>query len=332
MTVPGVSVILPAHNPDPILLGRTLAGLRAQTLPADCWELLIIDNASIDPGLFHESDLDRPPQSRVLREETLGLTAARLRGFAEARGDLFVLVDDDNVLAPDYLEKVVSHFAADAALGAIGGRSRPEFERPPLAWTQEFESLLAIRDLGEEPLRARWINQDKREYPICSPIGAGMALRRSGAEAYAAAVRTDARRRALDRVGTKLVSGGDNDLVMTILETGLEVAYAPDLSLTHLVPSRRSNAYYLGALNRAIARSWVRVLALHGIVPWPPIPRITVPFRRIRSWWRERAWEGPAEWVRWQGRCGTFEGRADIARRVCRTLSCPPPGRSPTKS
>jgi hypothetical protein len=138
-----------------------------------------------------------------------------------------------------------------------------------------------------------------------------MALRRDGAAAYAALAR-DPRHRALDRTGNNLVSGGDNDLVMAVLEAGFEVAYDPALILTHLIPARRSTRDYLGRLNRAIARSWVRVLALHGIRPWPPVARGTVLLRCWRSWWRTRAWRGPTQWVRWQGRRGRFEGQADL--------------------
>jgi hypothetical protein len=133
------------------------------------------------------------------------------------------------------------------------------------------------------------------------------------AQAYAAALAEDPRRAAFDRTGRQLVSGGDNDLVMTALEAGCGVAYFPELVLTHLIPARRLERDYLGALNRAIMRSWVRVLALHGIVLWPPVSRASVPLRQARAWWRTRAWAGPAEWIRWQGRCGQFEGQADIA-------------------
>lgn len=313
--VPLVSVVVPAHNPHPDRLARTLAGLRAQTMPRPTWELVVIDNASADPGFFAALDLAWHPRARVVREERLGLTAARRRGFEETPGDVLVLVDDDNVLAPDYLARVTMHFSADPALGAIGGKSAPEFETLPPAWAREFDGLLALRDLGETVLRARWPESSaKREYPRCAPIGAGMALRRAAANVYLTALVNDAARTSLDRTGAQLVSGGDNDLVMTILEAGFTVAYAPDLCLTHLIPARRTTRDYLGALNRAIARSWVRVLALHGIRPWRPVSRASVLLRQARAWCRTRAWAGPAEWVRWQGRCGQFEGQAELSR------------------
>ena len=307
-----ISVIIPAHNPHAGRLARTVAGLRAQSLTTSDWELFIIDNASHDPSVFRNLDLTWHPRARVVREEKLGLTAARLRGFAETRGDLLVLVDDDNVLAHDYLALVGQAFAADVSLGALGGRSLPEFERPPPSWTRAFDGLLALRDLGDTPARAAWTAGTPRAYPLCAPIGAGLSLRRSAANAYVAALGQDERRRAFDRTGTQLVSGGDNDLVMTVLETGLTVAYEPALRLTHLIPASRSERAYLGRLNRAIARSWVRVLALHDIQPWPAVHRATVPLRQARSWLRCTTWRGPADWVRWQGTCGHFEGLADL--------------------
>jgi hypothetical protein len=44
-----LSVILCTHNPRPDYLSRVLASLRGQTLPAEQWEFLLIDNASRQP-------------------------------------------------------------------------------------------------------------------------------------------------------------------------------------------------------------------------------------------------------------------------------------------
>jgi glycosyltransferase involved in cell wall biosynthesis len=307
-----LSVIIPAYNPHPGRLVRTVAGLRAQTLPVVDWELVIIDNASTEMAGFKALDLSWHPRARIVREPKLGLTAARLRGFAEGSGEAFVMVDDDNVLVPGYLAEVVRVFATEPRLGAVGGRSVPEFEAPPAAWTREFDGNLALRDLGDQPLRGDWRGSGRRIYPTCTPIGAGMALRRSGVEAYARALEGDPRRRAFDRTGTQLISGGDNDLAMTVLDEGLDVGYQPELQLTHLIPTGRSQRKYLGALNRALSRSWVRVLALHGIQLGRPISRATVGLRQARAWVRTKAWKGPAEWVRWQAMCGHFEGLADL--------------------
>jgi glycosyltransferase involved in cell wall biosynthesis len=101
---------------------------------------------------FTELDLSWHPQAKIVREERLGLTFARLRGFAEAKGELIVMVDDDNVLAPDYLETAVRIAQNHPALGAFGGKCLPEFEHEPPHWLKGITSGLGLRDLGEEPV------------------------------------------------------------------------------------------------------------------------------------------------------------------------------------
>ena len=309
-----VTVILCAHNPHPGRLARTLAGLAAQTLPASGWELLVVDNASTSPlsamKAFHDFS-----RVRIVAEMHLGLTRARLRGIAEAQGEVLVFVDDDNVLAPDYLAHVVSRFDRDPRLAAAGGRVAPEWTpAPPPAWTTPFHGLLALRDHGPvEKIAAGALGSP---WPDFAPVGAGLAIRRDAARAYADTVSNDRRRRRLDRAGDNLASGGDNDLIFTALHRGGDVAYFPELSVTHLLPASRLKAAYLARLNREIMRSWVQVLALHGQCPWPAIPPWTVPLRIVRAWLRSFPWISRPARVRFAGRRGQFEGQADRSRFV----------------
>lgn len=305
-----ISVILPTRNPHRGRLDRTLAGLAAQSLPRDEWELLVVDNGSEPPLAPNLGSRFTGPMPRVVVEPAPGLTPARLAGIREARGEVLVFVDDDNVLAPDYLAVVARHFAAKPALAAAGGTVLPEWEAPPPPWSAEFHGLLALRDLGRVERIAR--GGPNVAWPEFAPVGAGLVVRSTAARAYAAAVAGDPRRRSLDRHGSSLASGGDNDLVFTALHAGGDIAYLPELSLTHLIPASRLDPGYLARLNRGIMRTWVRVLALHGQCPWPSIPRATVAPRVLRAWWRCRAWRGPVEQIRWHGARGQFEGQADL--------------------
>jgi len=218
-------------------------------------------------------------------------------------------VDDDNVLAPDYLQQVVRLFAEHPRVGALGGRSVPEFEREPVAWEREFLDLLSVRDLGDAPHLSQGLRPPgaaQNEYPVdAAPIGAGMALRRTAAQAWLEAGDTG----LSDRRGGELTSSGDNDIVLTVMEHGWEVGYFPELSLLHLIPAGRLEAAYLARLNRGIQKSWMQVLTKHDANPWPPIPRWTVPLRQGKAWLTHRAWSGTAAHIRWQGACGHFEGR-----------------------
>ena len=302
-------VIIPTHNPNRERLHRALAGLCAQTLSATQWEVIVVDNASIPPldtsALAGASRLNL----RIVREAQLGLTHARQRGFAEARGKFAVLVDDDNVLAPDYLAKVLTLFAAYPHLGALGGRSLPEFEISPPAWVREFDGLLACRDLGDRTRISAGLwdtGQQRNAYPLFAPIGAGMALRRAAIEAWL----TDTlSARISDRKGSELTSGGDNDIVFTLMKAGWEVGYFPELSLTHLIPAGRLEPSYLSRLNRGIQKSWMQVLTRHEANPWPPLTPGGAALRKLKAWFSSRAWSSPTARIRWQGTCGHFDGR-----------------------
>jgi cellulose synthase/poly-beta-1,6-N-acetylglucosamine synthase-like glycosyltransferase len=306
-----LSVIIPTHNPHPGRLRRTLFGLRAQTLPVDRWETILVNNASTEfPDTRFFADC-APVNFSMVSEPTLGLSAARRHGFNVARGTLAVLVDDDNVLAPDYLEQVIALFARQPRVGVAGGKSVPEFERPPADWQQEFLPLLALRDLGPDELISHGLRPaggTRNEYPAFAPIGAGMALRR---EAWTAWLDAPAAAGAAlsDRRGGELTSAGDNDLVLCAMRAGWEAGYFPGLSLTHLIPASRLDADYLARLNRGIQKSWMQVLARHEASPWPPLTPLGAALRKAKAWFAHHPWSSPAARIRWQGACGHFDGR-----------------------
>jgi len=305
-----LTVIICAHDPHPGRLVRTLAALRGQTLPPSRWETLLVDNAST-PALTASGFTDSaPPNLRTLLEPRLGLTSARRCGMHAATGELIVFVDDDNVLDPDYLAQTLAAFERLPRVGAIGGKSLPEFSSPLPAddWHREFLPLLALRDLGESDLVSTGLRppgSTHNHYPAFAPIGAGMALRRVATASWL----NQPPSTLSDRSGPQLTSAGDNDIILAILRAGWEIAYVPTLSLKHIIPDSRLETAYLARLNRSIQKSWLQVLALHDATPWPPIAHWTLPLRTLKAWFTHRAWQRPANHIRWQGACGHFEGR-----------------------
>jgi len=277
------------------------------------WEFIVVDNASTEP-LDGRIDLGWHPNARIVREDRLGLTWARLRSFYESKGEILVFIDDDNVIDPSYLSLVFAAFQTDAQLAAAGGKVIPRYEAMPPSWFNELDMSLACRDLGDEVMTASWHNQDagERAYPACAPIGAGMAIRRSAYAAYVMAAAKDPVRAALGRRGIDLASGEDNDIVMSLLEQGLTVAYLPQLRLEHLIPERRLTADYLARYAYSSNRTWVQVLDVHGIRPWPAAPSWTAPLRKARAYVRNRAWAAPPNRIRWCGACGTIDGQTLI--------------------
>jgi glycosyltransferase involved in cell wall biosynthesis len=258
---PQLSVAICTHNPRADYLARTLAGLRAQTLPHTAWELLLVDNAS-QPAV--EVDLSWHPHARRVSEPMLGLTNARLRSIAETSTELLVFADDDNVLAPDYLATASELAAQWPILGAWGGHIEPEFEAPPPDWTRPYWQALAIRPVE----RDRWSNV--KGEPLAEPYGAGLCVRRCVAQAYVESLRADPRRRSLDRTGTQLTSGGDTDFVHRACDLGLGTGLFARLRVTHLISAARTEESYLLRLVEALSYSKTLLDSLRGILPVQP--------------------------------------------------------------
>jgi GT2 family glycosyltransferase len=310
---PLLTVVIPAHNPDPRRLHETLLGLRSQTLGGDIWDTLLIDNASghfPDPAWLAER---APEHFKTIREPALGLNAARRRALQEASGELAVLVDDDNVLDSNYLERALALFETRPKVGVAGGRSIPRFNTEPPDWMREFFPLLALRDLGNNEIISsglRPAGATRNQYPAFAPIGAGMVLRRQAWECWLANPAPG----LTDRRGSELSSGGDNDIVLSAMQGGWEVAYFPGLALTHLIPSSRLEPSYLARLNRGVQNSWMQVLTEHDANPWPPLTTQAAAIRKFKTWFTYSAWSSPAARIRWNGARGHFEGRTATAK------------------
>ena len=239
--MPNLSVIICTHNPRPDFLRRVLEGLKAQTLPKERWELLLIDNGSKDP-LAMKWDLSWHPLGRAIREDELGLTPARLRGIRESRADLLVFLDDDNVLQSDYLAECLSIEAEYRFLGAWGGQIIPEFEVQPSEVTQPFLRYLLIRKFDE----AKWSNTIN--FHETTPCGAGMCLRRGVAGEYIALLANDPRRKILGRKGDLIFAGEDSDMALCARRLGLGMGLFPNLILIHLIPKNRlEESFFLKA-------------------------------------------------------------------------------------
>lgn len=277
MSTPRLSVALCTHQPRPDFLARTLAALRAQSLPVAQWELLLIDNGSAPPLA---PDLAWHPAARVLREETLGLTLARLRAFREARAEIVVLVDDDNVLAPEYLAEALRIADGWPQLGTWGGQTVAEFETPPPEWASPY-LWLAIREFKGD----RWSNVPFTGDAM--PFGAGLCIRRQVAAAYGALVQRDPQRQALDRTGAQLLGCGDTDLVLTSCDLGLGNGVFEALKLVHLIPARRLEEGYLLELVESTTYSSTLLQGLRG-----PAPRSPSRAQRLLEFYQ--AWRLPA--------------------------------------
>jgi glycosyltransferase involved in cell wall biosynthesis len=242
-----LSVIICAHNPRRDYLRRVLDSLQGQTIAPARWELVLVDNAS-DRPLRDEWDLSWHPNARLILEPELGLSAARRRGMSEASAEILLFVDDDNVLASDYLAEGLRLGQEWPLLGTWGsGCIVPEFEVRPAERLTRLLYLLAVREVAAP----RWTNLFQIE---ACPWGAGIFLRRDVATAYLDM--SEAERMPIsDRRGTSLMSGGDVELSYVACDVGLGIGIFPELKVAHLIPKERVSDSYLLRLHEGIAVS-----------------------------------------------------------------------------
>jgi glycosyltransferase involved in cell wall biosynthesis len=115
---PLVSVVVPTHN-RARLLERTLRSILAQEVQG--LEILVVDDGSTDDGAVAAA-CATDARVRVLRTmQPAGVSAARNRGIATARGEWIAFCDDDDLWAPDKLARQLDAAERAAATWVYAG-------------------------------------------------------------------------------------------------------------------------------------------------------------------------------------------------------------------
>ena len=258
----GISVIVCTHNPIPEYLRRALDALHAQTLPREEWELFLIDNAS-DTPLAETTVLCGHPRGRHIREDELGLTPARLRGIRESRGDILVYVDDDAVLAPDYLQTARDLLTEHPNLGVIGaGILEPEFAVQPPRELVPYLGSLSLRRVSDR----FWSTNIKDLVSV--PWGAGLCVRRSVSDSYQQLLNQLNVTDLIDRRGERLFSNGDVAFSWAAVAARQGFGVFPELQVTHLIPAGRlTQRYFLQLAHDTNLSSGVLHYLREGVMP-----------------------------------------------------------------
>lgn len=113
-----VSVIIPTHNRRASVL-RTLKSLREQSLPSTNFDVIVVDDGSVDdtPTIAGEKF---PFEFTYLRQENQGATIARNNGVQHSRGEVLVFIDDDITISPHTLEALAHTVTEQPRTVAMG--------------------------------------------------------------------------------------------------------------------------------------------------------------------------------------------------------------------
>ncbi len=97
---------------------KCLEALRAHADPLLPTQIIVVDNGSTDGSaqwLAQQTDIEL-----VLNSDNLGAPRARNQALARARGEWIVVMDNDAIVGPGWLERLLFHAQVDGRSGCIG--------------------------------------------------------------------------------------------------------------------------------------------------------------------------------------------------------------------
>jgi glycosyltransferase involved in cell wall biosynthesis len=245
----GVSVVICCYNSRNRIL-PSLQYLAQQKVNAIKWELIIVDNNSSDGIADFIGETWRTLAAEIpvniVTEPVPGLKFARERGIAAASFNFIVFCDDDNRLAPDYIQKVYERFTSDESIAMIGGVGEAVSEEPLPSWFRSFENLFAVgrpvAQPGPLPLGMGYL------------FGAGMALRKPALVELAG---YGFRAVAVDRMGNVLMGGHDVEMSHALRLIGYKAVLDDMLRFGHFMESKRLTWPYLLSLARGSSSNFI---------------------------------------------------------------------------
>jgi len=196
-------------------LDASLASLAAQVVaPTTSFEVLVVDNNSTDTTReIAQGWVDRQPERfRYVFEPCQGKSHALNRGIREAVAPLLLILDDDCIAAPDWIQAMVDEFSAVPAYDIVGGR-------------------VELYDPADLPVTIRTYD-DRREFVSTSQLfalipGCNLGIRRT------LLVRTGAFDPGLGPGSRYRLVAEDTDFLYRALRAGARMIYSPVPKVLH---------------------------------------------------------------------------------------------------
>lgn len=161
ISYPQVSVIIPTYNRKDWLVD-TLQSLAEQTLPASCFEVVVVDDGSVD-GTDAVQNRSFPFRLHYIHQTNQGDAQARNVGAQWSKSDILVFLDDDIVVAANYLCTLVM---------ALVDRPRRIVAGVEQRWLRDENPLRTLSPQEEEALS----NQSPVEMEFAKVCSNNMAL------------------------------------------------------------------------------------------------------------------------------------------------------------
>ncbi len=276
-----ITVILCTYNRCESL-AKALDSVAASVLPASVeWEVLVVDNNSPDKTreLIESYCTRYPGRFRYLFEGKQGKSNALNSGIRNARGTILAFMDDDVLVARDWLHNLTAPLDS-GEWGGVGGRilSQQAIDLPKwldLDGEYGMGGMLALFDHGDKGFELK-----------TPPFGTNMAFP-ARIFAQLGGFRTD-----MGPCPGSELRNEDMEFGRRLMAAGEKLWYVPDAIVYHAIPPNRLKQEYLLRFWYDHGRAQIREIGprpdVFGVIPrWlfaiPKICLVVLP-QRIFRW------------------------------------------------
>lgn len=250
---PGVTVIICGYN-SAKRLPETLAHVAQQIVPVDLdLDVIVMDNNSTDGmatvarKLWIESG--KPFPLLVMDEPKPGKVHALKRALRQTMKQYFIICDDDNWMAPDFVAKAYESMEAMPQVALMGGQSQVASDGPIPDWFEGFGKFYAV---GQQAEQSGDITDE-----IGFVWGACSVVRR---EAYDEIKRRGFVAQLLGRIGKRQTGGEDTELGFEFRLQGYRIYYNDELHFKHFMPAGRLQWANFDKMVRGFALAELRLI------------------------------------------------------------------------
>ena len=252
------SVIICTYNRS-MGLKKSLESFQLQELPENfSWEIVVVDNNCTDdtPEKVKEFGANSGLLVRYVKEVKQGLSHARNKGVAEARGRYVHFSEDDEIADKRLVREIYDTFETYKC-DCVGGRIYLKCEDEMPRWlTKDLWGFLGYLNYGDTP-----ILMDEQRYPF----GGNMTFSREVFD------RIGLFNVDLGRKSNQLFGGEEVDFFRRLLSSGGKGIYQPKAIAYHTINKARLKKKYFRALHhnegmqRALLNDEAYTRSLFGI-------------------------------------------------------------------
>jgi glycosyltransferase involved in cell wall biosynthesis len=248
-----ISVVIPTRN-RASFLNLALKSISQQTLSGCDFEVLVVDNGSIDETAqviaTHNSAIFN---LRAIYAPDPGLHTGRHVGIKIADGDILVFADDDIEALPTWLESIKECFS-DPNVAMVGGNNYPMFLETPPKWILKLWTRNKCFGYRAIPaLSVLELCKDQKEISPYWVWGCNFAIRKD-VVLSAGGFHPDGMPQDLIRFR----GDGETHVSRFVAESNMKCVFHPGASVYHKVPASRMTYlyFYQRGFNQGVSDSY----------------------------------------------------------------------------